>query len=111
MIQNIDFSEFSKPSLEQWHAAVLKELAGKPFDATLWNPISGISMEPYYHQSGRRLEHVVPTRKDWGIGQIIYFINEKDTNDEILMSLEGGVNFLHIIFPKTIKAVDFSLLF
>lgn len=111
MIQKIDFNEFSKPSLEQWHAAVLKELAGKPFDATLWSPIRGISMEPYYHQSSRRLEHIMPTRKEWGIGQIFNFTNEKNTNDEILMSLEGGVNFLHVIFPHSTKTVDFSSLF
>jgi methylmalonyl-CoA mutase len=111
MKQNLDFNEFSKHSLEQWQAALQKELAGKPFEDTLWSPVSGISMEPYYHQSGRRLEHVLPTRKEWGMGQIINFTNEKNDNSDILISLEGGVNFLHINFSETTQRVDFSLLF
>ncbi len=111
MKQALHFEEFSKPTYEEWMAAVQKELSGKPFESLLWNPTQGIKLEPYYHQSKRNLVHINPTRSNWAIGQWIDFTSEKETNLQILKSLEGGANFIYLNLSGNLAAVDFSALF
>ncbi len=111
MKQSLNFEEFPKPSYSEWLAAVEKELAGKSFDSLIWQPTDGITLQPYYHQTHRKLVHVNPTRKDWSVGQWIDYIGDKETNHQIIKSLEGGANFIHLNIPSTVQSIDFSILF
>ncbi|MFN6380607.1 MAG: methylmalonyl-CoA mutase family protein [Flavobacteriales bacterium] len=111
MKQEIHFEEFPKPNHEEWMAAVQKELAGKSFESLLWHPTEGIKLDPYYHRLKRNLTHIDPTRESWAIGQWIDFTSEKETNLQMLKSLEGGANFIHLNIPATVQTIDFSILF
>ena len=103
MKTKLDFNEFPPSTFEDWKGQVVKELKDKPYESLDWEIEGGWKTNPYFKSYHSKYPRVSRIQKDWGIGQVISYTTEKETNQQILSSLNLGVNAIFIQFEQSQK--------
>ncbi len=119
------FSEFNKPSYEEWKEAAIKLLKGRPFDKSMFTRTpEGITLKPIYNQDdlnklpytdtlpgeypylrGTQTEgHLL---EPWKIAQEIYAAKPKEFNEALIEALYKGQTSMNMTLDiPTISGFD-----
>ena len=105
------FEEFQPVTKAEWLAKVEKDLKGKSI-SELGFEISGIPFSPFQHGEDLvDLPRPLQIANGWEIGEDIHVKNEfEQANQELLHSLENGVNAPRLILNENISDENFTVL-
>lgn len=108
------FSEFPSIDRAEWMAKIEKDLKGKAIETLDWEPEPGWKLPPLLHPTDGQSAFVPSDQRSanhWAIGQMIVVEDLKEANQQVLNSLQGGVNALvfQLDAPLTKEQLDVLL--
>lgn len=109
------FEAFPSVTKEQWLQQVEKELKGKPFDELRWMLGPDLHVDPFYTEEESMIKarpQIFPESPGtWQIGENFSVEEPSQTNTQLLLALQGGVNAPGFQFSTVPLAKDFEILY
>lgn len=117
----LSFDEFPAPTFEEWQAAAVDSLAGKPFDKLVTPTYEGIPLQPLYRRedtadiaAARTIPGAPPylrgasvdgyLRKPWAIAQELAYGTPADFNRALRFDLEHGQTAANLLLDGPTRA-------
>lgn len=108
------FSEFSPNTVKEWLEKIESDLKEKSFDDLYWQADENIQLRPFYHPD-ESADHTPilgkKTNNDWKIGINTPFFSVKKTNQQLLQSLNQGVNAPNLVISKNFSTKSLTGVF